>query len=307
MKLSILALLATTLLLAGCQKGSPRSVSAKLGAAGDSKASDPDQIIDALIKEDNSKATCLAPFLETHTSLKNVRKDALQFIADHKEQLNAEEQKKAADMSYEIQNKTMLLVTELVNMKVASCGTTDPVRLIDLKDDSNTVIIKLAEKSGKETKESELARKEKKRKTEKLADTKSLVNQKFKLSKDLAANLNEDGKARFVFFMDGIISSSKQKFEEALSQTDKVVCSMQDAPKANLLEGAEFSVLDLESRSTEKKAASPGSEETVKSTTMLIRVSAAEQLFSFSCRLSGNMMQETATKQFKMAFKDLLK
>ena len=126
------------------------------------------------------------------------------------------------------------------------------------------------------------------------------------MTKALAAVLTVENGDKNLFFVDGVSDTTNEKYEKALSDSQKTVCLLVDAPKKNLSEHALLNMMQVDYSASEKKSDVKSGKASAKVWTMLVRVTSGDEILSISCRLAGNIKLETGLKQFKRAFGGLL-
>ncbi len=299
MKHPLFAIAMMSLLFASCQKSVPHSVHAIVGATADSQKTDDDKKFEEVVTADKIDPVCKPAFLETNSSLQVVLEKTADFIKTQSAPLDEAGLKQSDLFAADIQSKAAVLIQELLNGNLAGCGD---VKLADLRSKTDLALIALAEKSKKETEASRAARNRLQKDASKNADEEPLRDQTFKISKELATALTAEQKAKNVFFVDGVIDTSQEKYDQALRQAEKTVCILITAPQNPLLEGAIMKMVDVTYSASE--AAPPAT--SAMTFTMLTRVTSGSEVLSISCRLASDMKFQTGAKQFKRAFGNLL-
>ena len=124
----------------------------------------------------------------------------------YNEKLDAEAEKQDATLAIDVTSKSDVLMKELMNAGLSACAD---VKLVDVRNDADMAIVALATKTEKETVASKAAKKRLDAKDLKNADEEVLVNQSFKVTKELATLLKDGAVANSLFFMDGKHETTK--------------------------------------------------------------------------------------------------
>lgn len=301
----VTACLLASMLLIGCQKGTPRSIQAQLGKGlgeVDSSATkaNNDQLEEAI--QNDKSMVCSEKFLKDYAALMAQITEVNKILSTSQDKkTDANLQKDLAEKAKKIKVQSDLLTVELLKSKAAFCQGRKVV-LADMIMSVNKTLIAISEFSGTAIDEASKAENER---LDKLKLQLSLINQKFQLSKEMAEVLDENHTNEKMFVMSGKIEAGKENYERAVTDNSDTVCTLTTAPKTQLLQSAILTVLSV-TTTTSEKPQKEASDNVVKASVMMVRLSTADQFVDFTCLLAHDGQVASKNREFTKAFGSLL-
>ncbi len=292
-----------SLMLASCQKGSPRSLSKQLGKGATETVSAADKKLNDAIGSDKT-IRCSDKFNKNLAEVDTQVAALIKKTQDLKDQkLSEVQQKEIADLSVSLKTKSDLVVNELVDQGVAGCKNQKTIFVLDLKNKINSALIAAADLAG-ENGASKIARQEKKR-LDGIKANDSLVNHSYSLTAELISAFSEESLTQKVHFTGGQIARGQSDLDILNEDRIRTFCFLNTALTKKIKDNSKMTILDLRT-STFEKPFDQDSQKIIKLSELNIRLSLEDQIISMTCPLAKTAKLSDTEIEFRDVFGELI-